>query len=52
MSNELMSLQEWVYLKETKTHISSLLLYKVFIIENNQWKFEQNQAKNKEVTAL
>ena len=26
--------------------------YKVFIIENNQWKFEQNQAKNKEVTAL
>ena len=39
-------------LKETKTHISSLLLYKVFIIENNQWKFEQNQAKNKEVTAL
>ena len=21
--------------------------YKVFIIENNQWKFEQNQAKNK-----
>ena len=29
-----------------------LLYYKVFIIENNQWKFEQNQAKNKEVTAL
>ena len=25
---------------------------KVFINENNQWKFEQNQAKNKEVTAL
>ena len=24
------------FLKETKTHISSLLLYKVFIIENNQ----------------
>ena len=41
-------------LKGTKTHISSLLLYfyKVFIIEHNQWKFEQNQAKNKEVTAL
>ena len=39
-------------LKETKTHISSLLLYKVFIIENNQWKFQQSQAKNKEVTAL
>ena len=39
-------------LKETKTHISSLLLYKVFIIEHNQGKFEQNQAKNKEVTAL
>ena len=26
--------------------------YKVLIIENNRWKFEQNQAKNKEVTAL
>ena len=26
--------------------------YKVFIIDNNQWKFEQNQAKNKEVTNL
>ena len=40
------------YLKETKTHISSYFNSKVFIIENNQWKFEQNQAKNKEVTAL
>ena len=39
-------------LKETKTHISSLNYYKIFIIENKQWKFEQNQAKNKEVTAL
>ena len=39
-------------LKETKTHISSYFNSKVFIIENNQWKFEQNQAKNKEVTAL
>ena len=38
-------------LKETKTHISSLQV-KLFIIENNQWKFEQNQVKNKEVTAL
>ena len=26
--------------------------YKVFIIENNQWKFEQNQVKSKEVTAI
>ena len=39
-------------LKKTKTHISSYFHYKMFIIENNQWKFEQNQAKNKEVTAL
>ena len=34
------------------THISIYCYYKVFIFENNQWKFEQNQAKNKEVTAL
>ena len=40
------------YLKETKTYISSLLYYNVFIIENNQWKFEQNRAKNKEVRDL
>ena len=37
---------------ETKTHITKYCYYKVFIIENNQWKFEQNQAKNKEVTPL
>ena len=39
-------------LKETKTHIQVYFHYKVFIMENKQWKFEQNQAKNKEVTAL
>ena len=33
-------------------HIKFTFYYKVFIMENNQWKFEQNQAKNKEVTAL
>ena len=39
-------------LKETKTHYQIYFYYKLFIIEKNQWKFEQNQAKNKEVTAL
>ena len=39
-------------LKETKTHIQVYFYYKVFSIEINQWKFEQNQAKNKEGTAL
>ena len=54
-----LSLRHWgrlwidsLKLKETKTHISKYFYYKVFIIENNQWKFEQNQANNKEVTAL
>ena len=39
-------------LKETKTHYQIYFYYNLFIIEKNQWKFEQNQAKNKEVTAL
>ena len=41
----LKNLELWI-LKHTiegnKTHISSFFYYKVFIIENNQWKFEQN----------
>ena len=46
------SFSKLIPLKETKTHISSLLYYNVFIIENNQWKFEQNRGKNKEVRDL
>ena len=51
--NEILIVLPSMTLKETKTHISSLLYYNVFmIIENNQWKFEQNRAKNKEVRNL
>ena len=41
------NLQRAIYIKN-----QVFFYYKVFIIENNQWKFEQNQAKNKEVTAF
>ena len=41
-----------VTLKGTKTHISSYFYSKDLIIKINQWKFEQNRAKSKEVTAL
>ena len=39
-------------LKETKTHISSYFYCKVLTMVINHWKFEQNRAKNKEVTAF
>ena len=38
--------------KWTQTLMLSCFHFKVFIIEINQWKFKQNLAKNKEVTAF
>ena len=32
-------------LKETKTHYQIYFYYKLFIIEKNQWKFEQKSGK-------
>ena len=56
LQKEIMSIcasgRGFTVLKKTKTHISSYFHCKVFIIENNQWKFEQNQEKNEEITAL
>ena len=43
----------WTW-KETKTHILQVFerLMEIHSIQNNQWKFEQNRAKNKEVRDL